>query len=127
MINGFYNSNTLNKTLKEAFIKDAISLAYLVKCESKYTDMGSRRQLDDRLSIQSSIDYLLNSKDSILDCIDRYIYNQGLLSKDICDYEICFHTSDGPNDGWLLLYIIVNEASFNQLINKYELKLINYD
>jgi hypothetical protein len=132
MTNGFYNSNKLTKAKKRAFIKDAINLSYTVLCQSKYTEGApfTMRGTDTRLTVASSLDILLNTKDSRLDCIDRNAYKgynltyRGAIPNS--EYEICFHTTNGPNNGWLLLYIFVNEESFINLIGKYNLSLIEY-
>jgi len=128
MTNGFYNSNNLTKSQKKAFIKDAIDLSYKTSCESKYSSNveESYRIIDKRLKLVSSLAYLLCDKTAKLDCIDRFAYNQGIIKKELCEYEICFHTLNGPNNGWLLFYIFVNEESFNTLIKKYNLTLINW-
>lgn len=126
MTNGFYTSNKLNKRLKKSFIKDAIGLSYNISCQSKYTDgiEDRHRTIDKRLTLNETISYLLANKTAILDCIDRYEYNRGAIPKELCEYEIGFHTTKGTNNGWLLLYIFVNENAFKTLIEKYQLKLI---
>jgi hypothetical protein len=128
MTNGFYNSNKLTKSKKKAFIKDAIVLAYNVSCQSKYTDdaESNHRSVDKRLVLNEVINYLLADKTSKLDCIDRYQYNNGVISEEFCEYEICFHTTSGFNNGWTLLYIFVNKESFKTLVDKYNLKLIEW-
>lgn len=128
MNNGFYNSNKLSKPKKKAFIKDAIGLAYNISCQSKYTQGANfdYRGIDKRLSLNDVIEYLLANKSAKLDCVDRYIYNQGQISEENCEYEINFHTINGPNNGWLLLYIFVNKESFQKLIDKYNLNLIDF-
>ena len=128
MTNGFYNSNELTKTLKRKFIKDAINLSYHITCESKYSRGApfKWRGIDRRLTLSSSLDWLFNDKTAKLDCIDRFPQNKGELDKELCEYEICFHTTNGPRNGWLLVYIFVNENCFNTLIEKYNLKLIKW-
>jgi len=128
MTNGFYNSNKLTKAKKRAFIKDAIGLSYNISCQSKYSPTApfKHRGIDKRLNLNSSLEILFCEKDSILDCVDRYEYNGGSILRDQCEYEICFHTLFGPNKGWLLVYIFVNEESFKTLINKYNLSLTDW-
>lgn len=128
MTNGFYSSNSLNKRTKRSFIKDAIGLSYNVFCQSKYADGidDRNRTIDKRLILNDVVSYLLSNKTARLDCIDRYDYNRGEISKELCEYEIGFHTTNGINNGWLLLYIFVNEDSFKILIEKYNLKLIEW-
>jgi len=128
MTNGFYNSNSLNKSIKRKFIKDAIDLSYDISCQSKYSTGApfKYRGVDKRLTLKSSIDFLFNDKTAKIDCIDRFLYNKETIDTNLCDYEITFHTINGPNKGWLLVYFIVNKKSFDLLIEKYKLKLIEH-
>lgn len=128
MKNGFYDIKKLSKSEKKAFIKDAIGFAYNVSCQSKYTEGANfdYRGIDKRLSLNDVIKYLFADKTAKLDCIDRYYYNRGILSEENCEYEICFHTLNGLNNGWLLLYIFVNKESFITLVKKYNLELIEF-
>lgn len=129
LTNGFYNSNKLSKEDKRNFLEDAIKLCYRLSCESKYTTGGisdNTRNIDPRLNLSDVIEHLLESKDGKLDCIDRFAYDRGIIDKELCEYEICFHTCYGFNSGWLLLYIFVNEENFYKLVEKYNLSLIEW-
>jgi hypothetical protein len=128
MTNEFYNANELSKTFKRLFIKESINLSYSVSCESKYADKApfKYRGVDKRLTLTFSINHLLNDKTAILTCVDRIAYGHKDAIESMDPYEICFHTTNGPNNGWLLVYIFVNKESFESLIKKYNLKLIEY-
>jgi len=132
MTNGFYKANDLSLKDKKLFLKEAIDLAYKISCESKYATkengegMYSYRIVDSRLSLKESIDFLLKDKNAKLDCIDRFAYNQGQIKKELCEFEIIYHTTNSFNNGWLLVYIIVNEKNFFHLVEKFNLKLTEW-
>lgn len=116
MTNGFYKTDHFSNALKKKFIKDAIYSSYKVLVESKYK-YSSSREIDKELSVNEVIEKGLLDKTNRLDVVDRFAYNSGKIKKELCEYEITFHFD------WTFLYIFVNETMFNNLIDKYKLKL----
>jgi hypothetical protein len=119
--NGFYDVNKLSIKLKYKFLQEAIYRAYRIECQSKYKNGNSYRFVDTELSIRDVISKSLINPNHRLNCIDRFIYNQGKISKDLCEYEITLSFD------WTFLYIFVNEENFFKLIDDFKLKLINYE
>lgn len=118
MVNGFYDTSKLKKSEIRKFLIDAIMFSYKTICQTKYKNNSIGREINKDLSISEIIDnYMKYTKSKELYVVDRFLYNSGALSKNICDYEIAL-TYD-----WDFLYIFVNEEKFNLLIEKYNLKL----
>ena len=114
MTNGFYNTDNFSNVKIKKFVKEAIMLAYNVNCQSI---IGYQRQIVKTVSISKYIDNAFSITDTELYVIDRFVYNQGVIKKELCEYEICLRYNSN------FLYIFVNEDNFKYLVSKYKLKL----
>jgi hypothetical protein len=118
MTNGFYNTDKLTPTKIRKFINDALQLSYSTVCQTKGKNPNSwHREVDQDLTIKSIVDTAIVTKGHKLYVIDRHMYNRGVISKELCEYEIALVYD------WHFLYIFVNEENFNLLVEKHKLKL----
>ncbi len=111
MINGFYDTSIIED--KEAFLRDVFNYSYYICLQHKH---NISRELDNKLSINDFFEKW--GKEGKLDVIDRNIYNRNQIPNS--DGEIVIHKD------WQFLYCHLSLYNLEKVVNKYNLKLINW-
>lgn len=121
MINGFYDTKSLkSKAKRKKFLLDAFMLSYHTVCETKYNKDNveySRREMNTKYTPQQILN--IGGK---LEVIDRNLYNAASGAPELDGTgEIALHTKE-----WEFLYIFLTIENLDILVEKYNLKLINW-
>lgn len=127
MTNGFYNTENIKKPTDNLrainiliFLQDVVSLSYKIETQIL---KSFARETNTTVGLKDYINDIVNRNEFTLTVINRFKHSQEQLRSNYG--EICLH--DNKLDGSRFVYFYMNLDKLKELIDKFDLKEIEYE